>query len=154
MGYCAMMKRKLATALRLSSGDWWILLQAWGACAFFSFALRVGSAVRAQRWAAPRREMSPPLDDDRAREVIARIQRLVDTASRYQFLPVRCLERALALQWLLNQRGVETVLRIGVQRENAALAGHAWLEFQGAPLGEPQAIAERFRPLQAQVSRR
>jgi hypothetical protein len=41
-------------------------------------------------------------------------------------------------------------VRIGVRKEPGgpgAIAAHAWVEVEGAALGEPEAIEERFRPL-------
>jgi hypothetical protein len=59
-----------------------------------------------------------------------------------------CLRRALTLQKLLAQRHVATELKIGVQKENGQFSAHAWLEYQGQPLGEPEKITEKFKALE------
>jgi hypothetical protein len=60
--------------------------------------------------------------------------------------PVRatCLRRSLVLWWLLRRDGIETVLRVGVNRDSGSLEAHAWVEFQGRPLGDDDDIATRF----------
>lgn len=73
--------------------------------------------------------------------------RAVDVAARHHLYPMSCLPRALALRSLLAEEGVATDLRIGVRKEGAALAAHAWVELEGVPIGEIPSIAERFAPL-------
>ncbi len=61
-----------------------------------------------------------------------------------------CLPRSLALQRMLARRGIASELRIGVRKESngaGGIAAHAWVEVDGVPLGEPQAIEERFQKL-------
>ena len=58
-----------------------------------------------------------------------------------------CLPRALALQRMLARRGIVAALRIGVRKEAATLAAHAWVEVDGRAVGEPEAIEESFRAL-------
>lgn len=47
-----------------------------------------------------------------------------------------CLSRSLALRALLHKNGVETEFRIGVDKEEGELKAHAWLEYNGQPIGE------------------
>jgi len=72
---------------------------------------------------------------------------LVDVAIRYQIRPVRCLQRALVLQRLLAKQGLETELKIGVQKRNGILFAHAWLESAGLPCAENEEACGRFHPL-------
>ena len=60
--------------------------------------------------------------------------------------PVRatCLRRSLLLWWLLKRDGIETVVRIGVNRESGTLNAHAWVEYLGRPLNDDADIALRF----------
>jgi hypothetical protein len=62
---------------------------------------------------------------------------LVSVASRHGPYRPRCLARSLVLWWLLQRRGLNCQLRIGVQRSPADFAAHAWVELAGQPLGEP-----------------
>ncbi len=46
----------------------------------------------------------------------------------------RCLPRALALQALLRQAGIESELRIGVAKDpRGGLVAHAWVDREGQP---------------------
>jgi hypothetical protein len=60
--------------------------------------------------------------------------------------PVRatCLRQSLLLWWLLRRDGIETVLRVGVNRDHGALNAHAWVECLGRPVNDADDIALRF----------
>ena len=47
-----------------------------------------------------------------------------------------CLSRSLALRDLLSKKGVATEFRIGVEKDGDGVRAHAWLEYQGSPIGE------------------
>ena len=47
-----------------------------------------------------------------------------------------CLSRSLALRQLLHNKGVRTQFRIGVDKNGGELKAHAWLEYNGTPIGE------------------
>jgi hypothetical protein len=58
-----------------------------------------------------------------------------------QFAPIHstCLERSLALWWLLGRQGVVSQLRIGVRKDGQKFAAHAWVEREGVAIGESEA---------------
>jgi hypothetical protein len=70
-----------------------------------------------------------------AQETAQRIARLVAIAASRGAYRATCLRQSLALWWLLQRRGIDTQLRIGVRKEGGALQAHAWVEHEGAPLG-------------------
>jgi hypothetical protein len=51
-------------------------------------------------------------------------------------LPVTCLERSLALCWLLHRQGLIAELRIGIAKPEGQFAAHAWVEQAGVVLDE------------------
>lgn len=55
----------------------------------------------------------------------------VKVASRYLPGRVKCLARALTTQILLERRGYQAQLRIGVVKNEKGLEAHAWVESQG-----------------------
>jgi hypothetical protein len=59
-------------------------------------------------------------------------------------LPVGCLPRALVAAAILENRGDQVAVRIGVRRDGGALSAHAWVERDGVPIAEPEGIAARF----------
>jgi len=64
---------------------------------------------------------------------------MVLAAARHSFFAATCLERSLALWWLLARRGVASQLRIGVRKTGEKFEAHAWVEHGGAAIGEPEA---------------
>jgi hypothetical protein len=67
-------------------------------------------------------------------------------------LPIRtnCLDRAIALAWLLSRRGLAADLRIGVRKDGASIGAHAWIEHDGVVLLDGE--AEHYLPLDVQVA--
>lgn len=55
-----------------------------------------------------------------------------------------CLSRSLALWWLLDRRGVEAKLCLGVRMEEGRLTAHAWIECGGRVLNDAIDVASRF----------
>jgi hypothetical protein len=136
---------KLRGALHLLSAEGWLLARAWWLLLAADLGLRQLPFVRVQRLFAVRcADGAPP-----ERAVLRRAARCVDVAARHHLWPMTCLRRALVLQRLLAERGLQTTLRFGVRREGERLAAHAWLEGHGLPLAEAEGIAERYAPLVA-----
>ena len=78
--------------------------------------------------------------------VLSEVTKPEPRAAAHHLAPMTCLPRALALRKMLAQRGIPSALRIGVRKEAATIAAHAWVEVEGRAVGEPEAIAERFLP--------
>jgi hypothetical protein len=68
---------------------------------------------------------------------VALTTRIVLAATRNSPIPSTCLERSLALWWLLARQGVATQFRIGVRKDSEKFTAHAWVEYQGVAIGEP-----------------
>lgn len=85
------------------------------------------------------------------RERAVRIARVVDIGSRRGPCKGTCLQRSLALWFLLRRRGVESDLRIGVRRDPEDFAAHSWVELDGFVLNDHQEIGSRFAPLDEAV---
>jgi Transglutaminase-like superfamily len=49
-----------------------------------------------------------------------------------------CLERSLALWWLLARQGIESSVRIGTRKIGQKFEAHAWVECEGMALNEPE----------------
>jgi hypothetical protein len=76
------------------------------------------------------------------------LARAVDRAARAGLFRPACLVRALALHRLLGRAGVGGGrIRIGVRTEGPRLRAHAWVEVDGAALGEDGRRAGGFLPL-------
>ena len=102
-------------------------------------SLRVRGFRATQRWLQSRLGKPAPatLPADATAADIQMVSRMVLAAVRHSFPPATCLERSLALWWLLARRGIATQLRIGVRKTGAKFEAHAWVERDGAAIGEP-----------------
>lgn len=75
---------------------------------------------------------------------IERLCQLVQVAARHHLYGMGCLPQALTAQKLLALEGVQADLRIGVRKIGDRLDAHAWLEYQGCPIGEGAHIRDTF----------
>lgn len=96
------------------------------------------------RWPGPRvtRFSSEAGAAARARS----IARIVAIASGRGPVRATCLRRSLVVWWLLRREGIDSQVKVGVQRGPEGLDAHAWVEFLGLPLGEANDVADRFHP--------
>ena len=70
-------------------------------------------------------------------ERITRAVRMVNAAARYEWGGFTCLEKSLALWWLLRRDGTASRVRIGARKSAGKLEAHAWVERDGVALNEP-----------------
>jgi hypothetical protein len=77
-----------------------------------------------------------------------RTARLYGAASRHLFFRPNCLERALALSFLLRRRGIAADLRFGARKDAERLEAHAWVEYRGVPLDEDLGEHRHFLPFE------
>ena len=148
-----MLQNKIRAAFKLSPSDWLLLIQAWLLLLVVDLGLRALPFTRLQAWAAGRAGDNAAPSPVGALATIPQAHRMVDIASRFHLYPMTCLRRSLALQRLLARRGILTELRFGVQKEGGQLLAHAWLEHEGAPIGEPETLSERYATLVSQGTR-
>ena len=69
------------------------------------------------------------------------ISRIMDALGRRAPFRAVCLQRGIALQWMLRRRGIDAILHYGVQmpREAAKITAHVWVSVEGRVLlGAPQ----------------
>jgi len=76
---------------------------------------------------------------------------MVNRAARIQGWPTMCLPRSLVLTDMLQSRGHNAIVRIGVNKlKNTAspeLFAHAWVEVNGNVIGEKATVENRFLKL-------
>jgi hypothetical protein len=78
--------------------------------------------------------------------------RMVRAAARHGFGHPTCLEESLALWWLLGRQGISSALRIGVRKSGGRFEAHAWVEFEGVALNEPEAMHEHYAAFDAALA--
>jgi transglutaminase superfamily protein len=102
-----------------------------------ALGLRIGGLARTRAWL---NALVQPLPREAAIEP-REIARLVHGTAAA--LRVSCLPRALLLLRILGGYGERVSMRIGVQTTiDAGFAAHAWVEFDGAALGEHPGVLE------------
>ncbi len=146
MVYCKSLRHKLDSARRLTADDWRIVAQAWWWLLLTDLLLRLLSLQHAQSKTAPC-AVRLPESAESISATLHRLRRLVSMAARHHLYPMTCLRQSLVLQRLLARRGIAALLKIGVRKEAGMLAAHAWLEYRGQPIGQPEAIAQHYAPL-------
>lgn len=141
------MRRKLLQARKLSGREWMNFIFAWLLLLWVELALRFFSFSRVSQWfaAKPSSKETSNLADQT--NTIQRTWRLVDMASRNHILQITCLRRSLVTQKLLSLQGIPVELRFGVKKEGGRFSAHAWLEYQGQPVGEAEPLSQAYEPL-------
>jgi hypothetical protein len=93
-----------------------------------------------------------PADIDES-EFCIRCEHLVSIAAFHGLCRPACLPRALVLHRLLQGYGINSILQIGVQPGAAGqLQAHAWVEYDGAVLGDHPAGFAAFTQLTTRPS--
>jgi hypothetical protein len=82
----------------------------------------------------------------------ALMARMVRAAVHHGVGSPSCLEESLALWWLLGRKGIASQLRIGIRKESAKFEAHAWVEFEGDALNEPEAEHHHYAAFQREIS--
>lgn len=118
------MTATLARLSRLSPAEIARLVEAivWLAAASLAVAcLPFGAIARAAR---PPRRMA---DEAAAKERIRRVRWAVAASARRVPWRAKCLEQALAAQWMLRRRSVPATIHYGITRSDNRLLAHAWV---------------------------
>ncbi len=138
---------RLRRAARLSPAEWLDFFRAWFWLLFFDIALRLRPFPELQAFAS-RLVSRPTPAPARVQQILRLLPLAVERARARHLRPMTCLRRSLALQKMFAQKGVPTDLKIGVRKEGGQISAHAWLEYEGNLLGEPEKITEQYAVLQ------
>ena len=91
-------------------------------------------------------------NSDGAAEQAQLTAKMVRAAARHGIGSPSCLEESLVLLHLLNAQGIAARLRIGVKKNIPQFEAHAWIEFDGKPLNESEALHDHYAPFEAEFS--
>lgn len=78
--------------------------------------------------------------------------RMVNAAGRHAWPGSTCLEKSLALWWLLRRQGIQSELRIGARKSDGKFEAHAWVERDRIALNEPQEAHRHYAPFDESLS--
>jgi len=136
----------LAKLRALTGAERRLLIVSAAAIPVVATALATAGFARTQswlaRWSRPRDTVR--LSDELAAGRARAVARVAAIAAGRRPIRATCLPRSLWLWALLRREGIETVLRVGVNRENETLKAHAWVEHCGRPLIDAEDVATRF----------
>lgn len=138
------MRRKLRSLFSLSAIDRRLLMQAWFLLLAVDIGLRMLPFQSVRRKLAQHPRGPAPAQVEQA---IRRTAYWVDRAERHHLYAITCLRRSLVLQRLLAGQGIAAELRFGVRPEGGTIQAHAWLEREGKPVSEPEALVGKFTTL-------
>ena len=83
---------------------------------------------------------SPTTAGDRCRLTA----RMVNAAVRHFWHSSTCLEKSLALWWLLERQGIDSELRIGARKVNGKFEAHAWIDCHGVALDQAEDVHQHY----------
>ncbi len=76
-----------------------------------------------------------------------RMTQIVEIAARRGIYQATCLRKSLLVWWFLRAEGIPSHICFGVKLTGPNLEAHAWVEYQGKVLNDPQNIHTGYRPL-------
>ena len=144
------MYKRLTQLRALSAQEWRILISSQVLLPFIALALRLKGfkwtrAFLQRRIPEPSPKIETPSTEPEDALLTARsVARMVAVAANHGLYRANCLKRSLATWWLLQRRGIEAELNIGVNRDSGEFNAHAWVEYSGHTLVEADDITERY----------
>ncbi len=140
-------RRYLNTWQRYTWPERWLFLQLWFWLPTVAVALQLFGFKRLvvflERHTFVTRGVPPN------RKQVQNTVRLVEAATRHQVWHVTCLVRSLTLWWMLQRQGINSQLRIGVNKKEKTFMAHAWIEYKGVALNDSTDVDQRFAPFAA-----
>jgi hypothetical protein len=146
---------KLRKLLRLDPGELGTLAQAVILLPLTALVLRLAGLRRSQRI------FSRLIPHDPARKIewsemalaqALRISHLVDLAARHGLYPANCLQRSLALWWMLRRRGIQSELQFGTRKADGRFEAHAWIEVAGVVLNDSGDVRLCYAPFDRAIT--
>jgi hypothetical protein len=113
-----------------------------------------------QRWKELIEKFSPPASSlqvpvpagDERHEQGLRASRAVHSAELHGPLRPNCVERSMALWWLLRLQGVEAEMHIGARKDDHRLEAHAWVELDGRVLNDGAEVHQHYAVFDAPIA--
>ena len=77
--------------------------------------------------------------------------RMVEIAARRGVVRPTCLQHSLVLWTLLQRNGFDAAIHFGVRKNDQSLEAHAWVEFDGRVLNDPERSGGQYLPFERPV---
>jgi hypothetical protein len=109
-----------------------------------------------RRWKAVLSRLAPsPEEHDIAPLVgdsVKIVLKMESAVARNLLFRPNCLERSLALWWLLRGRSIVTEVRVGARKREQIFEAHAWVEYGGTVLNDPDETHLDFVPFDGPIA--
>lgn len=95
----------------------------------------------------------PPRDDDPSSSIVLaeQLHESVRLASRLLPFSCECLPRSIVLRDMLQRKGTNAIIRLGVNKSAATMNSHAWVEVAGQAIGEKIDLAQSFTTVKTEA---
>ncbi|MEO1428197.1 MAG: lasso peptide biosynthesis B2 protein [Cyanobacteria bacterium J06632_19] len=152
MNWLKLVIRKSRKIWRLDRNSQWLLLQALLLLPLVAISLKFWGLKRTQTGLArllpsAKNQVENSLRHSQIIKTIA----MVRLAARYYQPWANCLKKSLVLWGLLRHQGIESELRIGVQREAIKFEAHAWVECEGFVLNDTPDVRDRYAMFESPI---
>ena len=77
---------------------------------------------------------------------------MVRSAAHHGIVQSSCLEESLTLWHLLRMQGYEAKLRIGVRKTGGKFEAHAWVEYEGTALNQPEQVHQHYAAFEGEFA--
>lgn len=77
---------------------------------------------------------------------------MVRAAAQHGIGNPACLERSVALWWLLARQGIASDLRVGIRKDGETFEAHAWVECGGTTLNETETDHRHYAAFDAALA--
>jgi len=78
--------------------------------------------------------------------------RMVGAAQRQSPVKFTCLEESLVLWYLLRGQGIVVRLCVGVRKIDKKFEAHAWVEYGGEALNQPEQLHRHYAAFEQEIS--
>ena len=93
-----------------------------------------------------------PCEANAHQRVVKETVRMIEAAVRQVWQGSTCLEKSLALWWMLGRQGIAAVVRIGARKNSSKFEAHAWVECDGVAVNEPEEPHRHYAAFDAEFS--
>ena len=100
----------------------------------------------------PGRQRCQSVPDGQIRERAVRTARAVRSAELHGLSRPNCLERSMALWWMLRREGVDVDLEIGARNQGGRFEAHAWIELDGQVLNDDVEVRTHYARFDAPIT--
>ena len=89
---------------------------------------------------------------DQVAKVVEKTCRMVRAGAHYGIGHPTCLTESLAVWYLLKRQDIPAQLRIGVRKVTEKFEAHAWVEFEGAAVNQPDEQHQHYAAFESEFS--